>query len=85
MKIRVGPGLIRKLKSQRTCGDFPQVLRFCPGHHSAGKGSVGVHAQDANVLADLRLAGAALQTFSASHVYLRTDLVAFRHRGAAAG
>ena len=47
----------------------------------AGEGAAGVHAQNLHVLADVRLADAALQALAAGHVHLRAHKVAFLDRG----
>ena len=46
-----------------------------------GEGAVGVDADDLHVLADVRLADAALQALAAGHVHLGGDEVAFLHAG----
>ena len=46
-----------------------------------GEGAVGVDADDLHVLADVRLAGAALQALAAGDVHLGGDEVAFLHAG----
>ncbi len=46
-----------------------------------GEGAVGVDADDLHVLADVRLAGAALQALAAGHVHLGGDEVARLHAG----
>ena len=50
----------------------------------AGEGAVGIDAEDADVLADVGLAGAALEALAAGHVHLRADQVAFFDGGDAA-
>ena len=46
-----------------------------------GEGAVGVHADDLDVLADVRFADAALQALAAGHVHLGGDEIAFLHAG----
>ena len=46
-----------------------------------GERAVGVHPDDLHVLADVRLADAALQALAAGHVHLGGDEVAFLHAG----
>ena len=46
-----------------------------------GEGAVGVDADDLHVLADVRLADAALQALAAGHVHFGGDEVAFLHAG----
>ena len=50
----------------------------------AGEGAIGIDAQDAHMLADVGLAGAALETLAAGHVHLGADQVAFFDGGDAA-
>ena len=45
----------------------------------AGESAVGIHAQDADVLAHVRQACAALQALAAGHVHLRAHQVALVH------
>src|SRR5205085_11390661 len=44
------------------------------------KSSVGVHADDLHVLADVRIAGAALHALAAGDMHFGGDKVAFAHR-----
>src|SRR5690349_18113270 len=46
-----------------------------------GEGTVGIDADDLYVLADMRLAGAALQTFAAIDMHLGGDKIAFLDAG----
>src|SRR5579864_3167243 len=55
-------------------------IRF--GDHDVfGEGAIGIHAYDLYVLADVRLAGTALQALAASHMHLGGNEVAFLDAG----
>ena len=61
-------------------GSSFQMLRL-GNDNVLGERAVGVDADDLHVLADVRLADAALQTLAAGHVHLGGNEVAFLHAG----